>query len=434
MLQNGEYIAELEIFIQEHLQYLNSSTDFCDQVKWEYLKYEIRAFTINFSKRLSKTKKVEQIKLENEIKNLEQNLNSPEKLQQYDSCKVRLEEIYENIAEGIKVRSRCQWYEDGEKSTKFFLNLEKSRAEKSTIKKLEIDKKEIVDQSLIIGELKSFYQNLFKKSTDNTKDQLKDFLDKVNVRQLNQEQQNICENDITEFELKNALKTLNNSKTPGNDELTKEFYETFWDDLKLLFKKVIDQIKISKKLLTSKRQAVIKLIEKKDRDKRFIKNWRPISLLNIDYKIISKLFATRLKDVLPSLISSEQTAYVAKRFIGEGGRLISDILEMSDKLNIKGYLVTFDIEKAFDSLDHDFIIATLKKFGFKSNFINWIKIFLNDQESCVLNGGVTTKYFKLERGACQGDSISAYLFILALEILFILIKNNENIQGIGIFE
>ena len=178
---------------------------------------------------------------------------------------------------------------------------------------------------------------------------------------------------------------------------------------------------------------MIKLIEKKDRDKRFIKNWRPISLLNIDYKIISKLFATRLKDVLPSLISSEQTAYVVKRFIGEVGRLISDLLEMSDKLNIKGYLITVDIEKAFDSLDHHFIIATLKKFGFKSNFINWIKIFLNDQESCVLNGGVTTKYFKLERGVRQGDPMSAYLFILALEIL-ILIKNNENIQGIRIFE
>ena len=80
---------------------------------------------------------------------------------------------------------------------------------------------------------------------------------------------------------------------------------------------------------------------------------------------------------------------------------------MSDKLNIKGYLVTVDIEKAFDSLDHDFMIATLKKFGFKYNFINWFKIFLNDQESCVLNGGVTTKYFKLERGARQGDPISA---------------------------
>ena len=88
---------------------------------------------------------------------------------------------------------------------------------------------------------------------------------------------------------------------------------------------------------------MIKLIEKKDRDKRFIKNWRPISLLNIDCKIISKLFATRLKDVLPSLISSEQTAYVVKRFIGEVGRLISDLLEMSDKLNIKGYLITVDI-------------------------------------------------------------------------------------------
>ena len=187
-------------------------------------------------------------------------------------------------------------------------------------------------------------------------------------------------------------------------------------------------------LSTSQREAIIKLIEKKDRDKRFIKNWRPISLSNVDSKIISKALWEKLKEVLPDLISSQQTAYVKNRHIGESGRLISDIIEITKIRKIEGFLVTMDIEKAFDSLDHNFLISTLEKYGFGQNFILWIKILLNDQESCVINGGKTTKYFMLGRGARQGDPISAFLFILALEILFLLIKTKPEIAGLTIFD
>ena len=128
--------------------------------------------------------------------------------------------------------------------------------------------------------------------------------------------------------------------------------------------------KRKKELSTSHRQAVIKLIEKKNKDKRFIKNWRPISLLNVDYKIISKACASRLKQVLPNLISPQQTAYIENRFIGENGRLIADIIEITDALNKEGFLVTMDIEKDFDSLDHSFVISVLRKFGFGNSFVS----------------------------------------------------------------
>ena len=88
-----------------------------------------------------------------------------------------------------------------------------------------------------------------------------------------------------------------------------------------------------------------------------------------------------------------------------------------------------NIEKAFDSLDHDFLILTLEKYGFGKKFILWVKILLRDQESCVIKGGKTTIYFSLERGAHQGDPISAFLFVLALEILFIFIKSKPEIEG-----
>ena len=218
-----------------------------------------------------------------------------------------------------------------------------------------------------------------------------------------------------------SMKSIKNDKSPGNDGLTKAFYVTFWDDIIETFISSLKQAKERKELIISQRQAIIKLIEKKDIDKRYIKNWRPISLLNVEIKILFKALAKRLKEVLSCLISAQQTAYVQNRNIGESGRLISDIIEIANSQKMESFLVTMDIEKAFDSLDHTFLISVLKKFGFGQIFISWIEITLKNQESCVINGGTTPKYFKLNRGACQGDLISVYLFILAFEILFLLI-------------
>ena len=122
---------------------------------------------------------------------------------------------------------------------------------------------------------------------------------------------------------------MQSDKSPGNDRLTKEFYETLWTELKEIFADSVSEAKEKGVLSTSQRQAIIKLIEKKDRDKRFNQNWRPISLLNVDLKIISKALSEILKKVLPDLISSKQTPYVKNRHIGENERLISDIIEIA---------------------------------------------------------------------------------------------------------
>ena len=98
---------------------------------------------------------------------------------------------------------------------------------------------------------------------------------------------------------------------------------------------------------------------------------------------------------------------------------------MTKSLQIDGILMTVDIEKAFDSVNHVFLISVLEKFGFGKDFVKWIKILLKNQESCVINGGKTSRYFQLKRGTRQGDPISAYLFILVLEIVFALIKLNK---------
>ena len=100
--------------------------------------------------------------------------------------------------------------------------------------------------------------------------------------------------------------------------------------------------------------------------------------------------------------------FVKNRHIGESRRLISDVIEIAKIEKLEGFLVAMDIEKAFDSLEHNFLIFTLEKYGFSKNFILRVKILLRDQESCVINGSTATKYFSLGRGACQGDSISDF--------------------------
>ena len=185
-------------------------------------------------------------------------------------------------------------------------------------------------------------------------------------------------------------------------------------------------------LPTSQRQALITLIEKKEKDKRYIKNWRPISLINVDAKLASKVLAGRIKKVLPNIIKHDQMAYVTGRYIGESIRLISDILEYTEENNIDGMLFSADFEKAFDSVEHSFILATLQSFGFGPQFVHWVRVILNKAESCVMNKGHSTGYFPLERGCRQGDPLSAYLFIICVEVLFIQVRENDDINGIKV--
>ena len=123
-------------------------------------------------------------------------------------------------------------------------------------------------------------------------------------------------------------------------------------------------------------------------------------MLNIDLKITSKALSEKLKKIMPNLISSQQTAYVKNRHIGESGRSISDSKEIAKLKKLEGFLVTIDIEKAFESLDHNFLISTSQKYGFGKDFIS-VRILLRDQESCVINGGTNTNYFSLGRDALQ---------------------------------
>ena len=143
-----------------------------------------------------------------------------------------------------------------------------------------------------------------------------------------------------------------------------------------------------------------------------IENWRPISLLSGDLRILSKAIASCFKVCLNKIISSGQCTYVEGRFIRRDGRLFYDISEACKLFGVEGYLVTVDIQKAFDSINHCFLQSIKKRYGFGRNFVHVIKTLLKNQESCVIKSGKSTKYFPFQRGTRLGNSVQLILLSL----------------------
>ena len=121
------------------------------------------------------------------------------------------------------------------------------------------------------------------------------------------------------------------------------------------------------------------------------------------------------------------------RFISEGGRLISDILETSESLHLKGYIVTVDIEKTFDTLSQSFLLVCLKQYGYGNDFMKWVDMLLECQDSCIINGGNTQNILNLKNVLDKAIQFP-HTYLLCLEIVFILIKANKRVKGINIFE
>ncbi len=185
-------------------------------------------------------------------------------------------------------------------------------------------------------------------------------------------------------------------------------------------------------LSITQKQGAISLLPKKGRDPLLLKNWRPLSLLNQDYKLIAKALAERMKKHLGDIIHSDQTGFIDGRYIGENIVRIFDIMDHAEEQNIPAAIMSIDYEKAFDFIEWKYIDKTLEYFKFGSDFRKWINILYTDTESCVVNNGWTTRFFKLSRGVRQGCPMSPYLFVLGAELLSLAVRSNNRIQGITI--
>ena len=188
------------------------------------------------------------------------------------------------------------------------------------------------------------------------------------------------------------------------------------------------------KMNITQKQGIIKVIPKKKKDRSYLENWRPLTLLNVDYKIATKTIAHRIAKILPKLINEDQTGYVKGRYIGQNIRLIQDIMKVTESEKIHGIALFIDFKKAFDSLDRNFLFKTLEVFNFGPQFQRWIKTFYNNCSSCVVNNGYASEFFEIQRGVRQGCPLSGALFVLCAEILGNAIRQDKPISGIKIFD
>lgn len=446
LLKDKTYVELVKNTIKEVLQLYelnlenaaNPKYSINDQLLLETLLLMIRGETIKFSSNKKKKNGIQEKKLEAEINNMEkiitQNIQicSEEYLSELENKKKYLQSLRVEKIEGVMIRSKSRYYDLGEKPTNYFFNLEKRNFVSKTISVLK-DKDGCSHTGIkaILTLQTNFYKSLYSKSDINNDIVLTDLIGE-NAYKLSNEQATTIEGEITMGELQEALKNLKNNKSPGSDGYTAEFFKVFWNDLG---KYVLNSINSSYRegiLPLTLRQGIITCIPKADKDRRVLKNWRPISLLNITYKLATTCIANRIKIFLNLIIHKDQTGFIPGRFIGENIRLIYDILWETEQKQIPGLLLLVDFEKAFDTVEWNFISKTLEYFNFGPSVKKWINLFYTEPQSCVIQNGHISEFFQLERGCRQGDPISPYIFIMCAEILGNLIRSSSKIKGISI--
>ena len=188
------------------------------------------------------------------------------------------------------------------------------------------------------------------------------------------------------------------------------------------------------------KKSVTILIPKKDKDRRNVENLRPISLLNVHYKIITKALATKVQKVVSSLINEDQTGFLKGRFIGENVRLILDLIDYCSEKNISALILACDFERAYDSLNWTYLKRVIRAFGFGPNIQKWMDDIMYDDdpahatEAVIQLNGHLSRPYEIKRGLRQGCPLSCYLFLLALEPLLNQIRNDQKIAGVQIGE
>ncbi|WP_419592226.1 reverse transcriptase domain-containing protein [Thiolapillus sp.] len=430
LLKDKEYVRRMKETIKKTKQTYAKNADSVDiihddnlefqiddQLLFEVMLMDIRSATISyatFKKRIEQSREELLIK---EIELLEQNFNRKNE-DDLKTKQIELEELRRKRMEGVLTRSRARWVGEGEKVSKYFCNLEKRHYTSKIIRKIE--KKDgtfVTEQDDIVKETKSFYESLYMQEDQINDVNLEDLIQEheENIPKLTEKQRNDLEGLISKEEVLSTLKRMKNGTSPGSDGFTVEFYKFFWNDLGSFLVRAINESFKKESLSSPQKEGIITLLPKGDKPRQFLKNWRPITLLNVSYKIASGCIANRIKRILPDIIHSDQTGFVSGRCISENTRLLYDVIHYTEKRNVSGLLLLIDFEKAFDSVSWSFIKKTLIFLKFGPDIKKWIDIFYKNTKSCVIVNGQVSTWFSIERGCRQGDPLSPYIFFYCVQ-------------------
>uniref|UniRef100_A0A3P9CYM2 Reverse transcriptase domain-containing protein n=1 Tax=Maylandia zebra TaxID=106582 RepID=A0A3P9CYM2_9CICH len=405
---------------------------------WDAFKAYLRGRLIQYCSLIKKAERDKLMKLEQDIKELEkQHMLLPERdlWNKLIKFKFEMNSILEKKVEYAMFCLNQKYFEQGERTGKMLAhrvkqikssNLIPSIFDPSNNNKLTTSKKEINDI------FTKYYQELYTSNGLVEEQRLSDFFSSIKIPSLSEDQRSILEGKITLIEVKQAIGSLRVGKSPGNDGFPSDFYKVFVDELAPRLLSVYQDAFQRGRLPFSMRSAVITLLHKKGKDPQHCGNYRPISLINVDEKIISKILAFRLEKVLPYLVHRDQVGFVKNRSSADNLRRLLHILWKSRTKLDPVVAFSLDAEKAFDKVEYPFLFHILKRFGFGPFFRQWIQVVYTDPMATVITNGIMSPSFSLSRGTRQGSPLSPLIFALFLEPLAIALRECKKIRGVDL--
>ena len=405
---------------------------------WDVIKFQIKDFAIRYGAKKKRNTGREKDILQKEIEKLKKDNDLMKKDDLRDrmfQAEADLNKIISAEIQGSMTRSRARWVEEGERSTRYFFGLEKTNGKKKFISKLKSSSGNIIfDQEDISGHVVKFYQNLFKSSNPCVGG-IKNYIDSAGLPKINQQLHDDLERPFSAGELDIIVTKLKNNKSPGWDGLSSEFYKTFWPDIRDILFNSLQEAITSSSLSPSQRIGIITLIPKPKTPTELveIKNWRPITLLNVDYKLFTHMIKNRLRKAVPTVISKMQSGFQPGKSTSDNLILMCLALEhFYNNEDDEGAILQLDLEKAFDSVEHSFLFESMRGMGFGNYMILLVKTAFSGCMSLAnVNGHLSSPIYLL-RGLHQGSPLSPILFLIVAQVLTSKILDNPNIEGLDV--
>ena len=399
--------------------------------RWDLLKNRVKLFTKNYCQTKSAENNLAISQLSEYICNQEDNLDTltESDMRLLEGSKADLENLLFDRTCGVMFRSKAKWHMEGEKNTKYFYSLEKSRYTAKTSNCLIVDDATVTDPDRIIEVQHEFYQELYK--TDPT---VVCNLSNCVTETVPDGMAAMSELQFSLEEVSTALAKMKNGSCPGPDGLPAEFYKCFWRFLAPVFHETICYSYDESCLFSSGSRGVLNLIPKQNKDTRLLKNLRPITLLNADYKVIEKAIANRMVPALDFVINSDQRGFLPGRHITTNIRKILDLAVEMEGSEKGGYVVNCDFLKCFDRIETGSVVKSMEFLGFSELLRKWVEVTYKNFSVRVQNNGHFSKDIQVTRSVHQGGCASNAYFLTVAEMLAITLRQDPDIRGISFKE